>query len=119
MRAKTDISHARVGRNGVQTNLRLPEEVRNRLMIEAEKNRRSFSAEVIQRLIESLGMEQSSMAEADDLVHFKLRLSKELHAVIAEMAARDNRSMSAQIVHIVELFVRTESAESQLRGGEL
>lgn len=118
MSASTHASAARVNRNGVQTNLRLPEDLRVRLIAEATKNGRSFASEIVHRLFESLGdMEHGSMAAETDLVDFKMRLPSELHAALKTLAAQEKRSISAQIVHIVEEFLRESAAAAALKGG--
>jgi hypothetical protein len=40
-------------------------------------------------------------------IRFTLRIDKSLHAEIARMAKRENRSVNAQIVHLIQEHLRT------------
>lgn len=93
---------ARGGRNKDAFMVRMPDGLRERMKALAAQNGRSLNAEIVHRLLESLGDLEAPVSDDDEWVQFKLRMPSALHADLEELANREARSMGAQIVHILE-----------------
>lgn len=90
--------------------LRLPNSLRDQLKNLAATSGRSLNSEIVHRLLESIGGPESIvMAGENSWVQFKLRLSTDMHKALEELASAENRSMGAQIIHMLEQVLRGEA----------
>ncbi len=80
-----------------QTNLRLPTELKNRLMDSARKNNRSFGAEVIQRLQQSYEGVRATDEEVDSMAG-KLAAIDERMAQMDALLADIRKMLVTQVI---------------------
>lgn len=93
------------------TQLRAPNDLMAALRAAASENRRSVNAEIIARLVSTFeGLAMQATDAADGKAHFKIRLDDSLLAELKQLAADNNRSVSAQIEFILAAFVADKRA---------
>lgn len=88
------------------TQLRAPDVLMAALRVAAKENQRSVNAEIIARLISTFeGLAMPATDAGDGKAHFKIRLDDSLLAALKQLAADNNRSVTAQIEFILAGFV--------------
>ncbi|WP_242880787.1 Arc family DNA-binding protein [Stenotrophomonas maltophilia] len=90
----------------VPTQFRAPSELMDALRAAARSNQRSVNAEMIARLVSTFeGLAMPATDAGDGKAHFKIRLDDSLLAALKQLAADNNRSVTAQIEFILAAFV--------------
>ncbi|WP_435014660.1 Arc family DNA-binding protein [Xanthomonas arboricola] len=98
-------------RNSAQIQLRIPSDLRELVKESAAAKGRSMNSEIVYRLLQSFGIEESEVSDDQGATQFKMRLPDELRDAISALADSNNRSISAQIIHMLEECVARQGGE--------